>query len=174
MKRKTRKLPKSKPKRIVAIALAVLVVALVSAGLVLQSSAPKTATVQFFSNNTDGYACFLTFRDPDHGGPFCLSDNPRLKLPSEANVPVGKHRIVFVPFGTASNKTLWYSTNNIQITGSGPYDVSSSYANVTISGDGAIAVFVLPQNTAPVPEFPQAAMALATLVIPLVLLRRRR
>ena len=128
-------------------AILVLVVGISVAEVTLrQTPSPKMATVSFFSNNAEGYACFLNYTYPLTGAPVCLSDLPSLDLPDNATVPLGSYGIVFFPFGTASNKALWLGTNNIQVTGSAPYDVSSSYANLTINGDGAIAVFVLPDN----------------------------
>ncbi len=106
-----------------------------------------------------------------------MSDNLSLMLPESATVPLGNYTIIFFPFGTASNQMVWYGTNNLQVTSWAPYDPSGSVANVTIRGDGAIVVFLLPQNPTPVPEFPQGAMAVIVLVVlplPVFLLRRRR
>jgi hypothetical protein len=140
-----------------------------------QTVGPEMATVTFFSNNANGYGCFLNYTYPLTGAPVCLSDNPSLDLPDNASVPLGSYGIVFFPFGTASNQATWLGTNNIQVTESGPYDVSSSYANITVRGDGAIAVFVLPDNSQRVPEFPPTgAMAFSALVASLYFLRRRR
>ncbi len=127
-----------------AIVLVLLAVSL--AGPVLSYPEPR-ATVYFFSNNSVGFACFLSGVTNQHGGPYCMSDVPSLVLPSNATVPYGNYSIVFFPFDTASNKTVWYATNNIQITGWAPYDASSAYANVTISGNGAIVVIVLPEKS---------------------------
>jgi hypothetical protein len=158
----------------------VAVVVILATGLAVaevslrQTPSPKMATVQFFSNNTDGYACFLNYVYTLTGAPVCLSDNPALDLPDNATVPLGSYGIVFFPFGTASNKSLWLGTNNIQVTGFGPYDVSSSCANITVRGDGAIAVFVLPDNTTPIPEFPlTGAMMFSVIAASTFLLRRR-
>lgn len=158
--------------RTIAVAAAVLV-AVVSVGLIQRSSTPQTATIQFFSNNSAGYACFLNYSDTETGGPICMSDMPSLGLPSSATVPVGNYSIVFFPFDTASNQTLWEATNNIQVTGWAPYDVSSAYANVTINGDGAIAVFVLPLTTMPVTEYVASTpVAFVAVAISMLLLRR--
>ncbi len=126
------------------MALALIVLAVPPAGLVLSDPEPR-ATVYFFSNNSLGYACFLNYSDAVHGGPYCMSDVAALMLPSNATVPYGNYSIVFFPFDQASNRTVWYATNNIQVTGWAPYDASSAYANVTISGNGAIVVIVLPE-----------------------------
>lgn len=67
--------------RTIAVAAAVLV-AVVSVGLIQRSSTPQTATIQFFSNNSAGYACFLNYSDLEIGGPICMSDVPSLNLPS--------------------------------------------------------------------------------------------
>ena len=158
-----------------------ILVAVLAAGLSVgeiasrQGVGPGMATVSFFSNNANGYACFLNYSYPLTGGPICLSDDPSLDLPDNATIPLGSYGIVFFPFGTASNKSLWVGTNNIEVTGSAPYDVSSSYANFTVKGDGALAVFVLPENGQPVPELSATgAMALVVLAISLSILRRRR
>ena len=159
----------------------VAVVVILAAGVAFaevslrQTTGPPMATVSFFSNNTRGYACFLNYTYPLTGAPVCLSDDPSLHLPDNATVPLGSYGIVFFPFGTASNKSLWVGTNNIQVTGFAAYDVSSSYANITVKGNGAIAVFVLPDNTTPVPEFNGiGVVAFATLAASLYILRRRR
>lgn len=159
----------------IVAALVVLVVAVSVAQVTLrQNEATRMATVSFFSNNTHGYACFLNYTYALTGAPVCLSDDPSLELPDNATVPLGNYSIVFIPFGTASNKSLWVGTNNIQVTGFAAYDVSSSYANITVKGNGAIAVFVLPDNATPVPEFPQIWAAVApALIAPLYVLRRR-
>ena len=161
------------------LALIVAVVAVLAVGFtaveVSVRQTPQMATVSFFSNNANGYACFLNYTYPLTGAPVCLSDAPSLDLPDNASVPLGSYGIVFFPFGTASNQATWLGTNNIQVTGSGPYDVSSSYANITVRGDGAIAVFVLPDNSQRVPEFPQiGTMAFCALAASLYFLRRRR
>lgn len=161
-------------KLIVALAVAVVLVSVISVTFLKPSQVQETATVQFFSNNTDGYACFLNYVYPLTGAPVCMADNPALDLPANATVPLGNYSIVFFPFGTASNQATWLGTNNIQVTGSGPYDVSSSYANITVRGDGAIAVFVLPDNSQRVPEFSGiGTVAFAALAASLYLLRRR-
>jgi hypothetical protein len=160
-----------------AVAAAVVLVAGISVAEVAlqQTPSPAMATVVFFSDNTKGYACFLNYAYPLTGAPICLSDDPSLDLPDNVTVPLGNYGIAFFPFGTASNKATWLSTNNIQVTGSGPYDVSSSYANFTVRGDGAIAVFVLPENGQPVPEFNAiGAVAFSALAASLYVLRRRR
>jgi len=161
------------------LAARVAVVVILAAGITFAEvslrQAPGMATVSFFSNNVHGYACFLNYAYPLTGAPVCLSDDPYTDLPDNATVPFGNYSIVFFPFGSASNKALWVGTNNIQVTGYGAYDVSSSYANITVRGDGAIAVFVLADNGRPVPEFPATgAMAFSALVASLYVLRRRR
>ncbi len=104
-----------------------------------------TATVFFFSNNSVGYACFLYGVQNEQGGPYCMSDAPALRLPNNATVPYGNYSIIFFPFDTASNRMQWYATNDIRVTGWAPYDASSAYANLTITGNGAIIVIILPQ-----------------------------
>lgn len=157
-----------------AAVIAVLAIGAISSGFLQRSSSPETATVQFSSNNSAGYACFLNYSDSETGGPVCISDVPSLGLPSSATVPVGNYSIVFFPFDTASNQTLWEATNNIQITGWAPYDVSSAYANVTINGDGAIAVFVLPLTSMPVTEYVASTpVAFVAVAISLLLIRGR-
>jgi hypothetical protein len=136
---------------------------------------PATATVQFFSDNANGYACFINYTYNLTGGPVCLSDDPATDLPPNVTLPLGNYSIVFFPFGTASNRSLWLGTNNIQVTGSGAYDASSSYANITVKGDGALAVFVLSDNGQPIPEFPTTgAMVFSVVVASTFLLGRRR
>ena len=170
-----------KGKRLVLI-VTVAVVLLVGASvteILQQLAGPKIATVSFFSNNTNGYACFLNYTYPLTGAPICMSDDPSLHLPDNATVPLGSYGIVFFPFGTASNQALWLGTNNIQVTGSAPYDVSSSYANITVRGDGALAVFVLPGEPVAAfhvaAEFPtNGAVAFSAVVASFYVLRRRR
>jgi hypothetical protein len=162
-------------KRLIAIVLATLIiVAALSFVYVTRPSASPQATVQFFSNNAQGYACFLNYAPL---APACMSEDPSTMLPSNVTLPVGNYSIVFFPFGTASNKSEWYGTNNIHVTGWAPYDASSSYANVTITGNGALVVFVLPENATPipVPEFNSFIIAaFSALAASLYLLRRRR
>jgi hypothetical protein len=160
---------------LIAIVAIVLVVAVSVAQVTLrQTPSPKIATLSFFSNNAQGYACFLANVTNAFGGPYCMSDDPSLFLPGNATVPVGNYTIIFFPFGTASNRSLWLGTNNVQVTGTGAYDPSSSYANVTISGDGAIAVFILPDNTTPVPEFSMITVPTFAALASLFMLRWRR
>jgi hypothetical protein len=160
---------------ILAVAAVLLISVSVAQVTLRQTPSPAMATVSFFSNNAHGYACFLNYTYPLTGAPFCLSDDPALDLPPNATVPLGNYTIVFFPFGTTSNQSTWLGTNNVQVTGSGAYDVSSSYANITVKGNGAIAVFVPPDNTTPVPEFPATgAIALLPLSGSIYLLRRRR
>jgi hypothetical protein len=157
-------------------AVIVLVVGVAAAEVSLRRTvSPAMATVTFFSNNANGYACFLNYTYPLTGGPVCLSDDPSLGFPDNATVPLGSYGIVFFPFGTASNQSTWLGTNNIQVTGSAPYDVSSSYANITVNGDGAIAVFVFPDNQQRIPEFPVTeVVAFASFASSLYFFRRRR
>jgi hypothetical protein len=154
----------------------ILVVGVSVAEVALQQTpSPAMATVAFFSNNTKGYACFLNYTYPLTGAPVCLSDDPSLDLPDNATMPLGNYAIAFFPFGTSSNKATWLSTNNIQVTGSGPYDVSSSYANITVRGNGAIAVFVLQDNGQPIPEFNAIGVVVfSALAASVYVLRRRR
>lgn len=160
---------------IVLAVVAVIAVSAFSVTLLKPSQVQEAATVQFFSNNADGYACFLNYTYPLTGAPVCMADNPVLDLPSNATVPLGNYTIVFFPFGTASNKAAWLGTNNIRVTGTGPYDPSSSYANITIRGDGALAVFVLSDNGQPIPEFNGIGIvAFSALAASLYVLRRRR
>jgi hypothetical protein len=168
---------KEKKKSVWILALVVVLAVAVSVAQVTlrQAEGPEMATVSFFSNNARGYACFLNYTYPLTGAPVCLSDDPSLDLPDNATVPLGSYGIVFFPFGTASNKSTWLGTKNVQVTGSGAYDVSSSYANITVKGDGAIAVFVLPDNTTPIPEFNTIGIvAFSALAASLYILRRRR
>jgi hypothetical protein len=159
---------------VAAVVIALIVAASVAVTL-RQTPSIKMATVSFFSNNTQGYACFLNYTYPLTGAPVCLSDDPSLDLPNNATVPLGSYGIVFFPFGTASNKSTWFGTNNVQVTGYAPYDVSSSYANITVKGDGAIAVFVLPEHPTPIPEFNTIGIvAFSALAASLYILRRRR
>ncbi len=163
-------------KRLIAVVLvAFFLAALLSLGFLTRSSSPRTATVEFFSNNAQGYACFLNYLDPATGGVYCMSDDPTTMLPANATVLVGNYSIVFFPFNVDSNRSTWYGTNNVHVTGWAPYDASSSYANVTITGDGALIVFVLPENGVAIPEFPAATpLAFLVLATSLMLLRRRR
>ncbi len=127
-----------------ALGLLILAISLASLGLWWAFIDPiPMATVFFFSNNSVGYACFLNSVQNEQGGPYCMSDAPALRLPSNATVPYGKYSLIFFPFNTASNRTQWYATNDIRVTGWAPYDASSAYANVTIIGNGAIVVIVL-------------------------------
>lgn len=160
---------------VVAVVVVLAVAVTVTEVSLRQTVGPAMATVSFFSNNANGYACFLNYTYPLTGAPVCLSDDPSLDLPDNASVPLGSYGIVFFPFGTASNEATWLGTNNIQVTGSGPYDVSSSYANITVRGDGAVAVFVLPDNSQQVPEFPTSGtVAFSGLAVSPYFLRRRR
>jgi hypothetical protein len=163
-------------KRLIAVVLAALfLVALLSLGFLTRSSTPQTATVQFFSNTPQGYACFLNYTAPPFGAPVCMSDDPTTTFPANMTVPLGNYSIVFFPFGTASNKSTWYGTNNIHVTGWAPYDASSSYANVTITGNGALIVVVLPENGVAIPEFSGiTVVTFSALAASLYLLRRRR
>lgn len=161
-----------KQHRIPVAILAVALVAVLSVGVLRSLSGPRAATVQFYSSGALGYACFLNGVQNEQGGPYCLSDDPATMLPPNATIPPGNYTIVFFPFGTASNRTLWLATNNIQIIATGEYDVSSGYANVTVKGNGAIIVFVLPETTA-IPEFPSTAtLSILVLAVSLALLRR--
>ena len=168
-------------RKLVAVVLAALVLtALFSVWIVSPSSRPQTATVQFLSarlgqHNGQGYACFLNYPDPVTGAPLCMSDDPSLMLPANATVPLGNYTIVFFPLDIASNQSEWYSTYPIEVTGSGAYDASSSYANVTIRGNGVLAVMVLPENGVAIPEFSGVAIvSFSALAASLFLLRRRR
>ncbi|MGD0175821.1 MAG: hypothetical protein ABSC50_03230 [Candidatus Bathyarchaeia archaeon] len=153
---------------------ALTLVGAISVGILQPGNQSGTATVQFFSNGNKGYACFLSGVQNEHGGPYCMSDDPATMLPSSAAVPLGSYTILFFPFGTASNQTLWLATNNIHVTGTGAYGVSISYANVTVDGDGAIVVFMLPDNVQPASEFSGiGVMAFSALATSLYLLRRR-
>jgi hypothetical protein len=162
-------------KRLIAVVIvAFFLVALLSLGFLTRSSTPRTATVQFFSNNAQGYACFLNYQDPI-GGLACMSDDPSTMLPPNMTVPLGNYSIVFFPFGTASNRSMWYGTNNVHVTGWAPYDASSSYANVTITGNGAIIVVILPENGVAIPEFPASVpVAAMALIASILILKRRR
>jgi len=159
---------------IIAIALIAVAASVTIAEIsIRQTTGPPMATVSFFSN-TPGYACFLNYTYPLTGAPVCLSSNPANHLPANVTIPLGSYGIAFFPFGTASNRSTWLGSDNVQVTGSGPYDISSSYANITITGDGAIGVFVLPDNT-PVPEFNAIGVAaFSALAASLYVLRRRR
>jgi hypothetical protein len=165
---------KGKDLALIALVVVVLAVSVTVAQVTLrQTQGPPMATVAFFSN-MNGYACFLNYTYPLTGAPVCLSDNPANKLPDNATVPLGSYGIAFFPFGTASNKSTWLGSDGVQVTRSRPYDVSSSYANITITGNGAVAVFVLPENT-PIPEFNAIGMvAFSALTASLYVLRRRR
>jgi hypothetical protein len=157
---------------IIVVVIALIVVAMLSVGFLSRSSVRQTATVQFFSNNAQGYACFLNYASL---APVCMSDDPSTMLPPKVTLPLGNYSIVFFPFNTASNKSTWYGTNSVHVIGWAPYDASSSYANVTITGDGALVVFVVPENGVAITEFPGiTAVPFVALAASLLLVRRRR
>ncbi len=144
----------------VSAILLVSVAGALSVGILIHRQA-ETATLQYYGGGI-GYLEFLNFANAT--GDIILTEGQSIPLPTNVTFV-----IIFTPYPAHANAEFmrWIFEGDAVLSNETAY-----ITDLTLFGDTVLTA--ISSAPTPVPEFPQAAIAIVALVVPLFLLRRRR